>query len=110
MTRATVASKRCTPKIPYLVAQLGIAAVRGLQGSDDEHLDASHVFATAKHFVHAQPENGTNIGPADFSERTMRSVFLYPFEQVVKKARIEAVMPSYNETGGGIPTMQTPGS
>ena len=93
---------------PYLVAQLGIAAVTGLQGSDNEHLDANHVFATAKHFVHAQPENGTNTGPADFSERTMRSVFLYPFEQVVKKAHIEAVMPSYNETGGGIPSSANP--
>jgi beta-glucosidase len=68
---------------PYLVAQLGIAVVRGLQGSTDR-LDENHVFATAKHFVHGQPENGTNAGPSDFSERTMRSVFLYPFEQVVK--------------------------
>jgi beta-glucosidase len=92
---------------PYLVAQLGIAAVRGLQGPTDR-LDENHVFSTAKHFVHAQPENGTNWGPADFSERTMRSVFLYPFEQTVKKAHIEAVMPSYNETGGGIPSNANP--
>src|SRR5208337_1979411 len=84
---------------PYLVAQLGTAAVQGLQGDAAIRLDDNHVFATAKHFVHAQPENGTNTGPADFSERTMRSVFLYPFEQVVKNAHIEAVMPSYNETG-----------
>ena len=92
---------------PYLVAQMGTAAVRGLQGRGDV-LDENHVFATAKHFVHAQPENGTNTGPADFSERTMRSVFLYPFEQVVKNAHIEAVMPSYNETGGGVPSHANP--
>lgn len=60
---------------PYLVGQLGVAAVRGLQG-DSSVLDQDHVFATAKHFVHGQPENGTNVGPNDFSERTMRSVFL----------------------------------
>ena len=88
---------------PYLVAQLGIAAVKGLQGPND-HPDPNHVFATAKHFVHGQPENGTNVGPNDFSERTMRSVFLYPFEQVVKNAHIAAVMPSYNENNGGIPS------
>jgi beta-glucosidase len=92
---------------PYLVAQLGIAAVRGLQGSTD-HLDQNHVFATAKHFVHGQPENGTNAGPNDFSERTMRSTFLYPFEQVIKNAHIEAVMPSYNENDGGIPSNANP--
>ena len=88
---------------PYLVAQLGTAAVKGLQGTTDR-ADQNHVFATAKHFVHGQPENGTNVGPNDFSERTMRGVFLYPFEQVIKNAHIEAVMPSYNENNGGIPS------
>jgi len=58
--------------------------------------------------VHGQPENGTNVGPNDFSERTMRSVFLYPFEEVVKNAHVEAVMPSYNENNGGIPSHGNP--
>jgi beta-glucosidase len=62
------------------------------------------VYATLKHFVHGQPENGTNVGPSDFSERTMRGVFLYPFEQVVKNANPAAVMPSYNENNGGVPS------
>jgi len=68
---------------PYLVAEMGVAAVRGLQG-DSDLIDQDHVFATAKHFVHGQPENGTNAGPSDFSERTMRSIFLYPFERAVQ--------------------------
>ncbi len=95
---------------PYLVAQLGTAAVNGLQGlkSDTDLLDENHVYATLKHFVHGQPENGTNAGPNDFSERTMRSVFLYPFEQVVKNAHPESVMPSYNENNGGIPSHANP--
>jgi len=92
---------------PYLVSQLGTAAVRGLQGSG-ERLDENHVFATAKHFVHGQPENGTNGGPSDYSEHTMRSIFLYPFEHAVKDAHIEAVMPSYNETLGGLPSSANP--
>jgi len=92
---------------PYLVGQMGVAAVRGLQG-DTPLLGQDHVFATAKHFVHGQPENGTNVGPNDFSERTMRSVFLYPFQQVVEKGHIEAVMPSYNENNGGIPSHANP--
>ena len=92
---------------PYLVAKMGVAAVRGLQGTEDR-LDQSHVFATAKHFVHGQPENGTNAGPSDFSERTMRTYFLYPFEEVVKKAHVEAVLPSYNTTFGGVPSTGNP--
>ena len=95
---------------PYLVAKLATAAVRGLQGvnSDTDPLDQNHVYATLKHFVHGQPENGTNVGPNDFSERTMRSVFMYPFEQVVKNAHPAAVMPSYNENNGGIPSHANP--
>jgi beta-glucosidase len=92
---------------PYLVAKIGIAAVRGLQG-DSASSDQNHVFATAKHFVHGQPENGTNVGPSDFSEHTMRSVFFYPFEQAVEKAHVAAVMPSYNTTLGGIPSNANP--
>ena len=92
---------------PFLVGQLGVAAVRGLQG-EAPLLDQEHVFATAKHFVHGQPENGTNVGPNDFSELTMRRVFLYPFQQVVEKAHIAAVMPSYNENDGGIPSHANP--
>jgi beta-glucosidase len=91
---------------PYLVGRLGVAGVRGLQGEliNGSALDQDHVYATAKHFVHGQPENGTNVGPSDFSERTMRDVFLYPFQQVVEKGHIAAVMPSYNENNGGIPS------
>ncbi len=92
---------------PFLTARLGVAAVRGLQGTSST-FDENHVIATAKHFVHGQPENGTNVGPNDFSERTMRTVFLYPFEQVVRQAHIGAVMPSYNENNGGIPSSANP--
>ena len=92
---------------PFLVSQLGTAAVRGFQGPD-KTLNENHVFATAKHFVHGQPENGTNGGPSDYSEHTMRSIFLYPFEHAIKDAHIEAVMPSYNETLGGLPSSANP--
>ena len=88
---------------PYLVGELGSAAVQGLQGTGAT-IDQWHVIATAKHFVHGQPENGTNTAPNDVSERTMRSVFLAPFEKAVKLANIGAIMPSYNENDGGIPS------
>ncbi len=51
---------------PYLTGKLGVAAVLGLQG-DSELFDGDHVIATAKHFIHGQPENGTNVGPNDIS-------------------------------------------
>jgi beta-glucosidase len=87
---------------PYLTAELGVAAVEGLQGTGRvTTLAPGKVFATLKHLTgHGQPESGTNIGPASISERVLREYFFPPFEQVVKRTGIQAVMASYNEIDG----------
>ena len=85
---------------PYLVSRMGIAAVSGLQG-DGTFKDKKHVIATLKHFAaHGQPESGSNCGPANFSERVLRDVFLYPFKEVINNAKPYSVMASYNEIDG----------
>ncbi len=85
---------------PHLVARLGVAAVRGLQGERFSG-DPSHVLATAKHFAaHGQPEAGTNCGPANYSERILREELFAPFEAVVREGKIGSVMASYNEING----------
>ena len=85
---------------PFLVARMGVAAVRGFQGTDSI-IGPQHVFATLKHMTgHSQPESGTNVGPASIGERTLRDVFLYPFEVAIKEASARSVMPSYNELDG----------
>ena len=85
---------------PFLVARMGVAAVRGFQGTDST-IGAGHVFATLKHMTgHGQPESGTNVGPASVGERTLRDMFLYPFETAIKEAGAKSVMPSYNEVDG----------
>jgi beta-glucosidase len=85
---------------PYLVSRLGVAAIEGFQGLGPA-LDASHVFATAKHFaVHGQPEGGTNVAPGNYSERVIREYFLKPFQAAVEEAHVGFVMASYNEIDG----------
>lgn len=85
---------------PYLVSQLGVAAVRGFQG-DTLPLAPDHVFATLKHMTgHGQPESGTNTGPADVTERTLREVFFPPFAAAIHQGHALNVMPSYNEIDG----------
>ena len=85
---------------PYLVSQLGVAAVRGFQG-DTLPLAPGHVFATLKHMTgHGQPESGTNTGPAEISERTLREVFFPPFAAAIQQGHALNVMPSYNEIDG----------
>ena len=85
---------------PYLVTQTGLAAIRGFQGTTLP-LAPDKVMVTLKHFAgHGQPENGTNVGPADLGERTLRTDFFPPFEQAVKAYPIRSVMASYNEIDG----------
>jgi beta-xylosidase len=89
---------------PYLASRLGVACIKALQGALQAPvtgIDGEHVMATAKHFTaHGQPESGTNVGPANFSERILREIFLPTFEAAVKEAGVMSVMPSYNEIDG----------
>jgi beta-glucosidase len=87
---------------PYLVAELGVAAVEGLQGPGKfDRLADGKVYATLKHMTgHGQPESGVNVGPAQLSERELREYFFPPFREIVKRTSIGAVMPSYNEIDG----------
>jgi beta-glucosidase len=85
---------------PYLVSRLGVAATRGFQGERFSG-DPERVLATAKHFAaHGQPEAGTNCGPANYAERSLREELFAPFEAVVRQAQIGSVMASYNEING----------
>ena len=85
---------------PYFTSRMAVAIVKALQGPGPG-IDQDHVIATAKHFAaHGQPESGTNIAPANFSERTLREYFLPSFKAAVTEGRIMSVMPSYNEIDG----------
>ena len=85
---------------PYLVSRMGVAAIRGFQGTGDTVPD-DKVLTTLKHMTgHGQPEAGMNVGPAQLPERVLREVFFPPFEAAVKEANAASVMASYNEIDG----------
>ncbi len=84
---------------PVLVAQMGVAAVRGLQGRK-RPLGSGRVFTTLKHFVHGSPQGGINLAPTEMSERTLRENYYVPFREIVKHADPAIIMPSYNEFEG----------
>src|SRR4029079_15266641 len=82
---------------PYLVARMGVAFVRGLQGDDPRE----GVIATAKHFVgYGASEGGMNWGPARIPPRELREVYLHPFEAAVRTAEVRSVTNAYNEIDG----------
>ncbi|MDR0961014.1 MAG: glycoside hydrolase family 3 C-terminal domain-containing protein [Mediterranea sp.] len=85
---------------PYLTARMGVAVVKGLQGTNDGRYDKLH--ACAKHFaVHSGPEwnrhefNAENINPRDLYE-----TYLPAFEALVKEGNVQEVMCAYNRFEG----------
>ena len=85
---------------PYLVSRISVSAVKGFQG-EGPGINKEHVVATLKHMTgHGQPESGMNVGPANYSERIIREIFLPPFKACVQEAGALSVMASYNEIDG----------
>ena len=85
---------------PYLIATMGVSAVKGFQGGEDG-VAKTHVVATLKHMAgHGEPTGGLNIAPTPVGERGLREIFLFPFESVVKLSHPRSVMASYNEIDG----------
>lgn len=82
---------------PYLISQMGIAYVRGLQGDDLRR----GVAATLKHFLgYSASEGGMNWAPAHIGERELREVYAMPFKAAIHEASAATVMNAYNEIDG----------
>lgn len=82
---------------PYLVAELGIEMVRGLQHNHQ-------VTATGKHFAAYSNNKGAREGMArvdpQMSPREVENIHIYPFKRVIREAGMLGVMSSYNDYDG----------
>jgi beta-glucosidase len=89
---------------PYLTSRMIVSLVKAVQGNAtyaNPKIDDTHLIATGKHFAgHGQPENGTNIGPVNISERLWRETHFVPFEAAIKEASLFSIMPAYHEIDG----------
>jgi beta-glucosidase len=96
--------EECYGEDPVLVAKMGIAFVKGMQGNPQitlKIIPKNHLACTAKHLAgYSVPIAGINLAPSDIGERELRTKHLYPFEKAIKDANIYSVMPSYNEVDG----------
>jgi beta-glucosidase len=82
---------------PYLTGRIGLAFVRGLQGSDPENLKLA---ACAKHYaVHSGPEKLRHTFNAVVSKKDLFETYLPAFRALVE-AGVESVMGAYNRTLG----------
>jgi beta-glucosidase len=78
---------------PYLVAMLGSAYVRGLQGAG--------VTATLKHFAgYSASRAARNHGPVSMGRRELLDIILPTFETAIATAGAGSVMTSYSDIDG----------
>jgi beta-glucosidase len=89
----------CFSEDPVLTARIGAAYVRGLQRSG--------VGATVKHFVGNDSETQRMTVDVRVDDRTLRELYLAPFEAIVRDEGAWAVMAAYNGVDGS-PMTQSP--
>ena len=77
---------------PLLAGVLGAAMVEGVQSQG--------TGVSVKHFALNNSENYRFMGNSVASERTMRQLYLKPFEYIVKHAHPAALMCAYNQING----------
>jgi beta-glucosidase len=77
---------------PYLTGKLAAAYVQGLQ--------AKGISATPKHFLANESETERTTVDSQVSEKTLREIYLLPFEITVSDANPWAIMAAYNKING----------
>ena len=82
----------CYSEDPYLTGTLAAAYIQGVQ--------SKNVAVTAKHFVANDSEYERNSIDSQVDERTLREVYLLPFEHAVKEGKAWGIMSSYNRVNG----------
>jgi beta-glucosidase len=82
----------CYSEDPVLSGELAVAYIVGLQGQG--------IGATIKHLVGNESEIERTTISSEIDERSLREIYLIPFEWAVKKADTWGVMSSYNRLNG----------
>ncbi len=77
---------------PYLSGECAINFVSGVQ--------SKNVGVALKHFALNNSENYRAVSDSVCDERTMREIYLKPFEKVVKTCKPHSIMCAYNKING----------
>lgn len=87
----------CYSEDPVLTAEIAVAYVDGLQA---EVPGRARVAACVKHLAANDTEHERMTISSEVDEATLRELYLPPFEAVVQRAGVRAVMSAYNRLNG----------
>ena len=74
---------------PFLTGKIAIEYVQGVQSQD--------VAACLKHFIGNDTEYERHLVSSNVDERTLREIYLLPFEMGIKEGNAKVVMSAYNK-------------
>lgn len=74
---------------PFLTGRIAIKYVQGVQSQD--------VAACLKHFIGNDTEYERHLVSSNIDEKTLREIYLLPFEMGVKEGNAQVVMSAYNK-------------
>src|SRR5579884_2047760 len=77
---------------PYLASRMAVAYITGLQNEG--------VGATIKHYIANEQEHERVSISSEVDERTLREIYLPPFQAAVREVGTWAIMASYNLVNG----------
>jgi beta-glucosidase len=79
----------CFSEDPFLTGKIAIEYVRGVQ--------SKNIAACLKHFVGNDTEFERYTISSNIDEKTLREIYLLPFEMAIKEANAKVVMSAYNK-------------
>ncbi len=82
----------CYSEDPHLTSRIAVGFIEGLQ--------SERVSACIKHYVCNDTEFERHTISSDVDERTLRELYLPPFEAAVKEAGTGSIMSAYNKING----------
>lgn len=77
---------------PFLCSEMAVSFINGVQ--------SKKVIATIKHFVANNHDYDRHRVSSDIDERTLNEIYFPPFKAAVQKAKVGAIMTSYNLVNG----------
>jgi beta-glucosidase len=82
----------CYSEDPYLTTKMAVALIKGLQ--------EQNAGAVVKHYVANDSEFKRLTISSEVDERTLREIYLPPFEAAVREAKTWGIMSAYNQVNG----------